>query len=674
KAILIEACFGLGEALVSGQVNPDQYRYHWFDDCETERHIAEKTCACIPIAQAPYTQMQTLDPAKAKAEVLSTDEVAQLAKIALELQCRSGFPVDIEWGMYQGQIYILQNRPITELGFAGIEGEWTTADFRDGGVSSSVCTPYMASLYQYVMQSSMTKYLKDLGLNGGNKQDTWLQSFYSRPYWNLSAAKSYLSQIIDYNERAFDEGLGIPPQYEGQGVVSKLTPKSLFLGLRALWVIKRNCKQKLRDCPQFAAQQKQNLNALAAMNFDTMPAETLYAFCTQFLNEDYYRSESTYFDFIYDNSNLNSLFKDSVSKLDFDDSSFAGLLTGLSGVSHLAQIEGLWQIRDQIDAAPELRDYWTQNSPAQICQHYTQGQRDKALDAFENYLQLYGHHARKELDLSVPRYREEPDYVIGQLQEVLTQPKGHDPRLRSTDQGKQAEQARAQLLACVPKWRRKGLAAKLKQVREFLWWREELRDLSTQYYYYVRKISLAVAKRLHDEGRLQAQEDVFFLQKNQLLDLINDRLNPPSAQALIDKNRDYYNSFRHYTIPDEVGYRHSGNTAENSASGDQVGVSGSPGIATGIARVIADINDADRLQPGDILVTRCTDPGWTPKFAMLAGVVTETGGMLSHAAVICREYGIPAVLAVKGATRDIPDGASITIDGSQGRFSLNTDN
>jgi len=96
------------------------------------------------------------------------------------------------------------------------------------------------------------------------------------------------------------------------------------------------------------------------------------------------------------------------------------------------------------------------------------------------------------------------------------------------------------------------------------------------------------------------------------------------------------------------------------------GVPGSPGVVTGIARVIANINDAHRLQPGDILVTRCTDPGWTPKFSLLSGVITETGGILSHAAVICREYGMPAILAVKKATTLIRDGETISIDGGTG--------
>ena len=96
------------------------------------------------------------------------------------------------------------------------------------------------------------------------------------------------------------------------------------------------------------------------------------------------------------------------------------------------------------------------------------------------------------------------------------------------------------------------------------------------------------------------------------------------------------------------------------------GVACSPGVGTGRARVIRDIFDADRLEPGDILVTRYTDPGWTPKFGLLRAVATETGGLLSHAAVISREYGVPAVLSIPRLTQRVVDGEVITVDGGAG--------
>jgi pyruvate,water dikinase len=97
------------------------------------------------------------------------------------------------------------------------------------------------------------------------------------------------------------------------------------------------------------------------------------------------------------------------------------------------------------------------------------------------------------------------------------------------------------------------------------------------------------------------------------------------------------------------------------------GVAASRGVVTGVARVILSPSDAGRLQPGEILVTRATDPGWTPAFSVIGGAVLEMGGLLSHGAIVAREYGLPAVVNVAGATRELRDGDRVEVDGTNGR-------
>lgn len=666
--MLIEACFGLGEALVSGHVTPDQYRYDWFKAVECGRTIAEKDVQCVRLSQAPFTALEPLVGARATAPVLDAQEVAQLAALGVQAQRNAGFPVDVEWAKVGERFFILQSRPITQLGFAGIPGEWTTADFRDGGVSATVCTPYMASLYKSVMDVTMGAYLNRLGLKPRRAQEEWFRSFYSRPYWNLEAAKYYLCQTPGFNERAFDLGLGITPRYEGDGIVVGLTPKSLYAGLKALLAIKRSCKAKLKDSPAFAAGQKKRLQELKAMDPAALSDSALFAFCETFLTQEYFRNESVYFDFIYDNSNLNALFTDSLKKMGFAEQDYPLLLGGLSGVSHMVPIEALWKLRDAIEACPDASRYWASHNADAIEAVFNQGETRYKLDLLTGYLDEYGHHAKQELDLMVPRYAEVPGYVIAQLQDVLQQPAASDPRKRNKRQEEQARAARDKLRAAAPLWKRPFVMKDLQQVRAFLWWREELRDLSTQFYFHVRRFTLEMEKRLLQAGVLQSQDDIFFLTLTELIKTIKGEYSPAQVAAIIERNRTYYLSFAGFTIPDEIGERYSGGGVASAEAGGegQMGVAGSPGVMTGTARVIANIHDADRLQPGDILVTRCTDPGWTPKFSLLSGVVTETGGILSHAAVICREYGIPAILAVKKATALIVDGETISIDGSTG--------
>jgi phosphohistidine swiveling domain-containing protein len=157
-------------------------------------------------------------------------------------------------------------------------------------------------------------------------------------------------------------------------------------------------------------------------------------------------------------------------------------------------------------------------------------------------------------------------------------------------------------------------------------------------------------------------DDIFFMTFREILN--DDRSN-------IERSREIYDSYRNFDAPHEIGSRFT--FAEPATAGALTGIPASPGAVRGVARVARTVEEAMRLEKGAILVCLFTDPGWTVLLDRAAGVVTETGGLLSHAAVICREYGIPAVLGVPGATRRIPDGSTIAIDGTTGRVDLLTE-
>ena len=147
---------------------------------------------------------------------------------------------------------------------------------------------------------------------------------------------------------------------------------------------------------------------------------------------------------------------------------------------------------------------------------------------------------------------------------------------------------------------------------------------------------------------------------------------PPAADDRGARNRAYYESFRNFQPPNELGQRFDAERAatHTTADGGIRGVGASPGIVEGTARVIDGLPDIGRLQPGDILVTTFTDTGWTGKFALISGIVTEYGGILTHAAIVSREYGIPCVVACHDVMTSIPDGARVRVDGTTGEVVL----
>ena len=155
-------------------------------------------------------------------EVTLDDAVAAgAAARILELQAHFGSPQDIEWAVDEpGALWILQSRPITRIQWRTDIPEFTSADFREGGVSARVCTPLMYSLYRDAMQQSMQRYFVDIRLLGRQApQQTWIEMFYGRPYWSASAVKGALTRVPGFDEQVFDTDLGIQKQYGDAGPI-----------------------------------------------------------------------------------------------------------------------------------------------------------------------------------------------------------------------------------------------------------------------------------------------------------------------------------------------------------------------------------------------------------------------------------------------------------------------
>jgi pyruvate,water dikinase len=260
-------------------------------------------------------------------------------------------------------------------------------------------------------------------------------------------------------------------------------------------------------------------------------------------------------------------------------------------------------------------------------------------------LKEFAHRSRRELDIRAPRWDEDPEWVKTLLKQHASAA-GSDPRPAY-------QAARAKALANLPWHKRRSFERKLDRLRRFLWLREEMRDLSSRMYHRIRRFVLAIAER---RG---LGDDIFFMSFQEII--TDDR-------TQIGRQRERYQSFRNFKAPNEIGARFKFEGV--SAQGALRGIGASRGTVRGTARVARNIEEATQAERGSILICPFTDPGWTPVLDRVVGVVTETGGLLSHAAVICREYGIPAVLGVPEATERIPDGARVVIHGSEGLVEL----
>lgn len=553
--------------------------------------------ACAGLADALLAGSQAALPADHPLLVRHRPEIECVARA---IQRHFGAPQDIEFAIEDGVLHVLQARPVTRIGFAPGTGEWTNADFRDGGVSAGVCTPLMWSLYDFIWESALKDFLREVRLLGEDFPAG--RMFFGRPYWNLGAVKRCLARLPGFVEREFDRDLSVAVTYDGDGIRTPVTPLGVLRALPTLLAVPGIWRRQERFDRAFLAG-----GAEALLRRHARLPDDLAGGFGRLIREDYRVVETHYFRTIFCASLAKLAFLES-----FPDADYPALVAALPPLRHL---EPTRRMREMA----------------------ARGERDVAALQRE-----FPHRGRRELDLSAPRWDEDPAWVAGLLREQHRAPAGADPRPAY-------ERARAAALAGLPWHRHRGFARKLDRLRTFLWLREEMRDVSSRMYHVIRRHALALA------AQRGLGDDVFFHTWEEL---------GRDDRSQVTARRETYEGFRNFSAPNEIGARFS--SAAAPGRGALRGISASRGRVRGVARVARTIEEAAGIERGAILVCPFTDPGWTPVLDRVAAVVTETGGLLSHAAVICREYGIPAVLGVPDATRRIRDGAALTVDGGLG--------
>ena len=636
---VVECCDGLGERLVSGHVTPTRFRLRLRDGAVVDRIEGSDSVDC------------------------SESDVAALARLMVAVQARRRRPQDIEWAIDKDDtLWLLQSRAITAIGWRTDIDQFTDADFRDGGVSARVCTPMMYSLYRNAFQATMQQYFIDLKLQPPDEVPEWIAMYYGRPYWNVSAVKRCFSKVPGFDEQSFDADLGVSKSYGAAGPLRvPTTAATVFRALPVALAVKRSTAAQLAIVERFAADWpatygswREKVAALSRTSDSTFFADLAECLLTFHAN-----TERTYFTTIYNNTVVQDDFKKAINKFDAasnGNTAVIDLMGGLADISHMAaqrSIVGLYRVA-----------------------------RDEGLDgpmwdrALADFVAEQGFHADMELELTCPRWSEAPKRVRAMIESMLAS--GNTPTDPATGLAAQRKRFDDELAALRTRVRATPLTRlrfgtvlerHLARARTYLVARERMREFSSRCYAIVRAYLVEAGARLAADNRLADPDDVFMLPIDELVELSRDGLPPGAIGEEIRFRRAMYEGYRDLTPPHELGGGVS--VAAPCVDGTRLtGLGCSPGTVTGTARVLLSLKEIGLLSPGDILVTRFTDPGWTPALGLVAGVVTEVGGMLSHAAVIGREYGIPAVLNVPAATSVLRSGQRICVDGSAGSVEI----
>lgn len=383
-----------------------------------------------------------------------------------------------------------------------------------------------------------------------------------------------------------------------------------------------------------------------------------------------------------------------VGELGLDRSLISRYLAGET-TSYMQTDERMWQ------AAERARDLGLaetilETDPARIRKQLGSGQQGRLWWAeFERFLNTYGWRTEETCTINAPSWIEDPSPPLRTIQEFLRKPGVHDfsaTRQSVLDERERLIDEARTKIGGGANLRRFDEALAANQAANFVWWSEEHNYLiDRRIQIPVRRLNLELASRLVDEGRLHTPEDIFFLFKRELFALMDGHWSDWTwVRSIIPERRAYYEEWRESgpelptmlgNIPDQVedplmtevfglSPEFLDTVKSGAPTGELSGFAASKGVVEGTARVVHAVSDINEIQLGEVLVCGGTTTEWTPTFGVIKACVCDTGGSLSHAAIVSREYGIPCVVGTAAATSTIKTGDRVTVDGTNGTVQI----
>lgn len=675
REMVIEACWGLGEALVSGQVTPDRYLIDPFEQTIHNIKVGNKALKLVSDNQEGVKEI-TLSVEQAEKLTHTDKEILELALIAVKIQQEYGAPMDIEWAQAEGKFYILQARPLTAFSFGADLGQWTSANFRE--VMPGVVNPLSFSLsLKYDYGQSVSEFLQKVGLYQKTGDVEWSRCFFGRAYWNVDIVKTCAAKVPGYSERAFDNTVGIDPSYSGDGVTTPFSLNNLLNALPIFLQLQWLYFTFWREADAYVKKYELLDNKLNTNDYKSFSDEQLRQTTCEMIDLHYQTNRVAMFCSFLATESQND-FRQYIEKINKKLSSdkqisIATLLTGLTEISTAGPMVELWQLASDVQKIPSLKSTIINCKIEEIineCKKLTDG-KDFA-EKLKNYLDKYKFIAANDEDLSCPRWADDSSFPLTILKNYLQGETNQNPTESMAKQKECREQERNKALKNIGLSQRFSFLTKLNLVAHYCRWREITRIPLSKTYYQCQRVFLEQGRRFVQQRVLEKKEDIFWLEREELLDLLSGKLLAKMAQTKINRAKLIADCYRNFNPPTVIGQGLKLQTNKKIiATGEKfVGVACSAGEVIARARIIHNLSQVAKLQHGDIMIAPHTNPGWTPLFSLASAVVLEEGGLLSHGAVVARECGIPTVLQIKNATEIFQDGQLLRVDGSRGEVEI----
>ncbi|MCX4246157.1 phosphoenolpyruvate synthase [Paraliomyxa miuraensis] len=697
----IDASYGLGEALVSGLVDADLYRLDKkrFGTANAhggpltmppgavlEARVGAKAEAIVPLPEGG-TQTRPVPPQDRARRCLSDTELAALLELALRVEQLQGCPQDLEWCIEGDELFLVQARAITSLfplpAPAPPEGDLRVyMSFGHVQVNTAPMRP---------MAHDLVRWLIPFGKSGPHERSSLPASAGGRIYFDMTPAllRWPISRILPVALMNIDPGIARrlmavrdrPGFADGRSHLAARPATLRWFGRRVVPSLLRRLvwARPERAREEFEALVEQMRREFAE-RFAKAPAggprlreavRTLEGF---FQGPMVPMQMPLIIGGMLCWGLLRRLVRGRVS-----DATVRALSRGLPGNVTTDMDLELGDLADRARQVPELVECLRSAPPSQAIARARELPGTEAFFAdWERFMARYGHRGPGEIDVTTPRWADDSSSLVTSLVGILGDEPGshrrrHEAAIREAEAA-QAEIARAAgggLLG----WLRRPLAlALVRRVRAYLGLREHAKYVATMMFMHTRKAIVEAAGMAVERGRLERVDDGFMLDFDELEAAVeDDALDVDALRREVARRRHEFERHARLVpprvitsegeqpvLPDDTGPLPPGELAGHAASA---------GVVEGVARVVLDPT-RQVLEAGEILVAPFTDPGWTPLFVHAGGLVMEVGGLMTHGSVVAREYGLPAVVGVDGATTRIRSGQRVRVDGDRGRVIL----
>jgi len=676
KTASIDASWGLGEAVVSGIVDADNYRLSRDTGELVELRLGAKAIEIRPTSEG--TETVDVDPEHRERRALDDGQLAALVELGERVEAHYGAPQDIEWCFESGELFLVQTRPITTL-YPIPTAPADSSPERGLHVYISLNHIQVMTDTIHPLGIDTMRHVFPVGKYRDEQPSDIVRSAGGRIYLDMTPALlnrvlrkrlPQLMTLVDPKMAAMvrvvvDRGSFARAEGRVRAEPSVLLRRfglrvAATLAATLLWRDPADNRAQIEplvdelvrawvarlEAPADARARLATARAVMGASLVTLMRQVFPTVLSGVISWKLLRH------------------------LCDDDPRLDDLTRGLAGnVTTQMDLE-LGDLADLARAEPQLRDALADDP--ELLSRSTELRAlpggEAVDDAWRIFLARYGHRAIGEINLATPRWADDPRSLLRTLVGMLAEPESGRHRAQHEAGRRTAEASAAALVSEARGLRRWLVRRSIARMRVGLALREHPKFAVMQVFAALRQMVVEIAGELVEAGALAKVEDVWWLDYGELERLAGGELGPAQAAERVAERRDAYRGYAKLRPPRVITSEGESPTLVREGElppGTLEGVAASSGVVEGVARVVLDPTK-DHLAPGEILVASFTDPGWTPLFVQASALVMEVGGLMTHGSVVAREYGIPAVVGVDDCTTKIETGQRVRVDGDRG--------